>query len=56
MWKTQIEKNHGAAHKSTIYQREYRREQEYLTTAPYNGIHTPIVASVNPNDGASLFI
>jgi len=27
MWKT-IGKNHGAAHKSTIYQRDYMREEE----------------------------
>jgi len=28
MWKTQIGKDHGAPHKSTVCQRDYRREEE----------------------------
>jgi len=41
--KIQIEKNYGAAHKSTIRQRDYRGKKRILTAALSNGTHKSII-------------
>ena len=53
-------KSHGAAHKSTIYQRDYRGEEENFTFALYNRTYNSIIywcfIIIHPNDGVFLFI